>query len=83
MKESDDNSEKIPEFFLKNKKNIETAKSTRKIIASDRKVAKKEEGGLVDADYNRKKLFSKGINLMADEKLEDASHIFQMILRKI
>ena len=81
MKESDDNSEKIPELFLKNKKNIETPKSTRKIIASDRKVAKKEEGGLVDADYNRKKLFSKGINLMADEKLEDASHIFQMILR--
>ena len=81
MKESDDNSEKIPEFFLKNKKNIETPKSTRKIIASDRKIAKKEEGGLVDADYNRKKLFSKGINLMADEKLEDASHIFQMILR--
>ena len=81
MKESDDNSEKIPELFLKNKKNIEAPKSTRKIIASDRKVAKKEEGGLVDADYNRKKLFSKGINLMADEKLEDASHIFQMILR--
>ena len=81
MKESDDNSEKIPELFLKNKKNIETPKSTRKIKASDRKVAKKEEGGLVDADYNRKKLFSKGINLMADEKLEDASHIFQMILR--
>ena len=81
MKESDNNSEKMPEFFLKNKKNIATPKSTRKIIASDRKVAKKEEGGLVDADYNRKKLFSKGINLMADEKLEDASHIFQMILR--
>ena len=81
MKESDDNSEKIPELFLKNKKNIEAPKSTRKIIASDRKVAKKDEGGLVDADYNRKKLFSKGINLMADEKLEDASHIFQMILR--
>ena len=81
MKESDDNSEKIPELFLKNKKNTEAPKSTRKIIASDRKVAKKEEGGLVDADYNRKKLFSKGINLMADEKLEDASHIFQMILR--
>ncbi len=81
MKESDDNSEKIPELFLKNKKNTEAPKSTRKIIASDRKVAKKDEGGLVDADYNRKKLFSKGINLMADEKLEDASHIFQMILR--
>ena len=81
MKESDDNSEKIPEFFLKNKKNTDSSKPTRKIIASDSKLAKKEGGGLVDADYNRKKLFSKGINLMADEKLEDASHIFSMILR--
>ena len=48
---------------------------------SKREIVKKNETSLVDADYNRKKLFSKGINFMADEKLEDASHIFQMILR--
>ena len=48
MKESEDNSEKIPELFLKNKKNIETPKSTRKIKASDRKVAKKEELKVVE-----------------------------------
>lgn len=26
-----------------------------------------KESNLVDADYNRKKLFKKGVNLMADE----------------
>ena len=44
-------------------------------------LVKKDEGSLIDADFNRNKLFSKGINLMADEKLEDASHVFEMILR--
>jgi len=34
-----------------------------------------------DADYNRNKLFKKGINLMADEKLEDAAHVFEQVLR--
>ena len=41
----------------------------------------KEETSLTDADYNRNKLFKKGINLMADEKLEDASQIFEQVLR--
>jgi len=41
----------------------------------------KEETGLTDADYNRNKLFKKGVNLMADEKLEDASEIFEQVLR--
>ena len=41
----------------------------------------KEETSLVDADYNRKKLFKKGINLMADEKLEDAARAFEQVLR--
>ncbi len=41
----------------------------------------KEETSLVDPDYNRKKLFKKGINLMADEKLEDATAVFEMALR--
>ena len=36
---------------------------------------------LTDADYNRKKLFKKGVNLMADEKLEDACEAFEQALR--
>lgn len=36
---------------------------------------------LVDADYNRKKLYKKGINLMADQKLEDAVMAFEQALR--
>jgi len=42
---------------------------------------KKDETSLIDADFNRNKLISKGINRMADLKLEDASHIFQLVLR--
>lgn len=41
----------------------------------------KEETSIVDSDYNRKKLFKKGINLMADEKLEDAIMVFEQALR--
>ena len=48
---------------------------------STKKELVKSETSLVDPDYNRKKLFSKGINLMADEKLEDASRVFELILR--
>jgi tetratricopeptide (TPR) repeat protein len=40
-----------------------------------------EETSLVDPDYNRKKLFKKGVNLMADEKLEEAAVIFEQALR--
>ena len=36
---------------------------------------------LVDVDYNRKKLYKKGINLMADQKLEDAVMTFEQALR--
>jgi tetratricopeptide (TPR) repeat protein len=39
------------------------------------------ERSLVDVDYNRKKLFKKGVNLMADEKLEEAIEIFEQALR--
>jgi len=97
-----DNTNDIPEFFLKRKKIMEEeSKSSDKIDTTNKKpeekkplkkssdslkstkgeIAKNDEASLVDVDYNRKKLFSKGINLMADEKLEDASHVFQMILR--
>ncbi len=47
-------------------------------------VREKEPGtetSLVDPDYNRKKLFKKGVNLMADEKLEEAADIFEQALR--
>ena len=40
-----------------------------------------QERSLVDADYNRKKLYKKGINLMADQKLEDAVMAFDQALR--
>lgn len=42
---------------------------------------KSEITSLVDADYNRKKLFKKGVNLMADEKLEEAVEVFEQALR--
>lgn len=41
----------------------------------------RKERSLVDSDYNRKKLFKKGINLMADEKLEEAVVVFEQALR--
>lgn len=41
----------------------------------------KRETSLVDSDYQRKKLFKKGLNLMSDEKLEDAAIIFEQALR--
>lgn len=42
---------------------------------------KKEESSLTDSDYQRKKLFKKGVNLMADEKLESAAEAFEQALR--
>ena len=50
--------------------------------SDDEKTVKSEDTtGLVDSDYNRKKLFKKGINLMADEKLEEAVEVFEQALR--
>ena len=40
-----------------------------------------KETSLVDPSYNIKKLFKKGVNLMADEKLDDAVEVFQQALR--
>jgi tetratricopeptide (TPR) repeat protein len=45
------------------------------------KSKKVEETSLVDPDFNRKRLFKKGINRMADEKLEEAIEYFQQALR--
>ena len=83
---SNEQSDEIPEFFLEKKEKPEKKKIGRKLFGLKKRSAKtelvkKDEGSLVDVDFNRNKLFSKGINLMADEKLEDASHVFQMILR--
>jgi len=83
---SNEQSDEIPEFFLEKKEKPEKKKMDRKLFGLKKRsvqtsLAKKDEGSLIDADFNRNKLFSKGINLMADEKLEDASHVFEMVLR--
>ena len=67
----------IDEYNQENKLN----KKQQSLLKSSNEKLAKNETSLVDADYNRKKLFSKGINLMADEKLEDASRVFELILR--
>jgi len=84
--EQNEQSDKTPKFFLEKKEKPGKKKVFKKLFGLKKKSAKtelvkKDETSLVDADFNRNKLFSKGINLMADEKLEDASHVFQMILR--
>jgi tetratricopeptide (TPR) repeat protein len=59
-------------FAKKSKERVEETK-IEKTIPTER--------SLVDVDYNRKKLFKKGINLMADEKLEEAIDVFEQALR--
>ena len=83
---SNEQSDEIPEFFLEKKEKPEKKKIGKKLFGLKKRsaktsIVKKDEGSLIDADFNRNKLFSKGINLMADEKLEDASHVFEMVLR--
>ena len=83
---SNEKSDEMPEFFREKKeKSIKKQPSKRtfdlKKKQAGTELATKSETSLIDADFNRNKLFSKGINLMADEKLEDASHVFEMILR--
>ena len=58
-----------------------TEKDESKVDESKVEKVKVKETSLVDADYNRKRLFKKGINRMADEKLEDACELFQQALR--
>jgi len=58
--------------FRKKSKEIEESKSEKD---------EEKKTSLVDVDYNRKKLFKKGINLMADEKLESAVEVFEQALR--
>ncbi|SVD16936.1 uncharacterized protein METZ01_LOCUS369790, partial [marine metagenome] len=68
-------SDEIPEFLLEKKEKAEKRKLNKKSFglkkrSAETSLVKKDGGSLIDADFNRNKLFSKGINLMADEKLE-------------
>ncbi len=56
-------------------------KKSKEVDESKSEKGKVKVTSLVDADYNRKKLFKKGINCMADEKLDDAVDLFQQALR--
>ena len=82
---SNEKSDEMPEFFLEKGKNTDKNKPDKKSFGLKKKETeielKKDETSLIDADFNRNKLISKGINRMADLKLEDASHIFQLVLR--
>ena len=62
----------VKKLFGKKSKGIDGPKSENKV---------EKKMSLVNPDYNRMKLFKKGINLMADEKLEDAVEMFQQALR--
>ena len=59
-------------LFGKKSKETDESKSEKKVV---------KKTSLVNPDYNRMKLYKKGINLMADEKLEDAVEMFQLALR--
>ncbi len=56
-------------------------KKSEELTTESEAEKKVEETSLVDSDYNRKKLFKKGVNLMADEKLEEAAVVFEQALR--
>jgi len=62
----------VKKLFGKKSKETDESKSEK---------VKVKETSIVDSDYNRKKLFKKGINFMADDKLEDAVDVFQQALR--
>ena len=61
--------------MLGKKKDKELAKK------KDTSLSTKDETGLTNVNYQRDRLYKKGINLMADEKLEEAVRNFEMILR--
>ena len=45
-------------------------KKEKTLSKKDTSLAKKGETGLTNVNYKRDRLFKKGINLMADEKIE-------------
>ena len=81
MEKESKSSDKIDTITKKSEEKKISKKPSNSLKSTKDEIVKKDETSLTDVDYNRKKLFSKGINLMADLKLEDASHAFQMILR--
>ena len=60
---------------------VESKVVESKVVESKVEKVKVKETSLVDPDYNRKKLFKKGINRMADEKLDEACELFEQALR--
>jgi tetratricopeptide (TPR) repeat protein len=62
----------VKNLFRKKSKGPDESKSEKAVV---------KKTSIVNPDYNRKKLFKKGINLMADEKLEEAVDVFQQALR--
>jgi len=62
----------VKRLFGKKSKETDESKSVKKVV---------KKTSLVNPDYNRMKLYKKGINLMADEKLEEAVEMFQLALR--
>ena len=68
----------MKKLFSRKSKEVEKTKKVEKTKSG--KIIPKERS-LIDVDYNRKKLFKKGINLMADEKLEEAIDMFEQALR--
>jgi tetratricopeptide (TPR) repeat protein len=68
-------------FGKKSTKSVESKVEESKVGESKVEKVKVKETSLVDPDYNRKKLFKKGINRMADEKLDEACELFEQALR--
>ncbi len=66
------NPELVKKLFSKKSKEVDKPKIEKKVG---------KETSLVNPDYNRLKLFKKGINLMADEKIDDATVVFEEALR--
>ncbi len=68
-------------FGKKSTENVESKVVESKVVESKVEKVKIKETSLVDPDFNRKRLFKKGINRMADEKLEEACELFEQALR--
>ena len=68
-------------LFGKKSKELEEPKPEKKEEKPKSGPKVTRETSLIDADYSRKKLFKKGVNLMADEKLEEAVTVFEQALR--
>ena len=68
-------------FGKKSTKSDESKVGESKVGESKVEKVRVKETSLVDPDFNRKRLFKKGINRMADAKLEEACELFEQALR--